>query len=71
MERKGQRSPNVISVDLVFANGERPHRVFTREGSDHVTMQMLSLAEAARSDCTGQGDNKQLHGIYPNRFSSI
>ncbi|KAI4374132.1 hypothetical protein MLD38_012165 [Melastoma candidum] len=43
---KGNEQPNVIPSDLVFVVDEKPHATFTREGSDLIVTQKISLAEA-------------------------
>ncbi|KAM7277259.1 hypothetical protein ACFE04_019125 [Oxalis oulophora] len=43
---KGNEPPGVIPADLVFIIDEKPHPVFTREGSDLITTQKISLSEA-------------------------
>ncbi|KAM7271571.1 hypothetical protein ACFE04_030785 [Oxalis oulophora] len=43
---KGNEPPGVIPADLVFIIDEKPHPVFTREGSDLIMKQKISLSEA-------------------------
>ena len=43
---KGNEMPNVIPADVVFIIDEKPHPLFTRDGTDLVVTQKISLAEA-------------------------
>ncbi|OAY34000.1 dnaJ homolog subfamily B member 13 [Manihot esculenta] len=43
---KGNEQPNVVPADLVFIIDEKPHPMFTRDGSDLIVTQNISLAEA-------------------------
>jgi DnaJ family protein B protein 4 len=43
---KGNEQPGIIPADLIFIIDEKPHPVFTREGSDLIVTQKVSLTEA-------------------------
>uniref|UniRef100_A0A6N2KE10 J domain-containing protein n=1 Tax=Salix viminalis TaxID=40686 RepID=A0A6N2KE10_SALVM len=43
---KGNEQPNTVPADLVFIIDEKPHPLFTRDGTDLVVVQKISLAEA-------------------------
>ncbi|KAJ6690883.1 DNAJ-like protein SUBFAMILY B MEMBER 13-LIKE [Salix koriyanagi] len=43
---KGNEQPNIVPADLVFIIDEKPHPLFTRDGTDLVVTQKISLAEA-------------------------
>lgn len=43
---KGNEEPGVIPADLIFVVDEKPHQIYTREGSDLVVKQEITLLES-------------------------